>query len=514
MHKRFLEQLLKRFRAELAGTKAQRKVFSMSTSEGSLKPTRKIDLASQMRDDFRAVLRRNPIRARDEDGRLAALLESRGFKLDQKRLRAIQAPYLIDPNNVRELTRSVRAISSLLEQVIELALNSVTFMEQVGISPNIEELVLNDAPGRLSIEFARYDFIPSPGGPRFLEFNVDSPAGAAFSNVLDTEFQKTESARESGMHSLFPSAPTVDLYCDALLASYSEHARATVEKPNIAIVDFAGVSTAPEQELIAKCLRERGFVAELVDPREFEFRKEDRGLYHNNTRFHLVCRRALVPELARRRVLVAQLIHALRHGDVVVVNPVRSRIASNKGVLEILTSSAFERFFTPAENQLKARLLPWTRKLLPRKTDYLGREVDLLEFIGAHPERFVLKPGGSFGGEDVVLGPFVAREAWLSAIDETLRQEGVVQEYVPVARHSTPVLEGVEAAEQDKYLIMGAFAVRGEYAGCIARVSDDPVVNVRRGGGVVPVLELGGRSKTGPIEAARPRRRRTTGQNQ
>ena len=35
-----------------------------------------------------------------------------------------------------------------------------------------------------------------------------------------------------------------------------------------------------------------------------------------------------LPELARRRVLVAQLIHALRHGDVVVVNPVRSRIAS------------------------------------------------------------------------------------------------------------------------------------------------------------------------------------------
>jgi ligand-binding sensor domain-containing protein len=73
--------------------------------------------------------------------------------------------------------------------------------------------------------------------------------------------------------------------------------------------------------------------------------------------------------------------------------------------------------------------------------------------------------------------------------------------------------EGAEAAQQEKHLILGAFAVRGEFAGCIGRVSDDPVVNVRRGGGVIPVLELGGRSKTGPIEAARPRRRRTTGQN-
>jgi hypothetical protein len=81
--------------------------------------------------------------------------------------------------------------------------------------------------------------------------------------------------------------------------------------------------------------------------------------------------------------------------------------------------------------------------------------------------------------------------------------------------HPVPLVEGNEAVEQTRYLALGAFAVRGEYAGCIARVSRDPVVNVRRGGGVVPVLEVGGRSKTGPIEAARPRRRRTTGgQNQ
>jgi glutathionylspermidine synthase len=466
-----------------------------------------------MRDDFRALIRRNPLRARGEDERLAALLQERGFRLDDRRLRALMAPFIIDPTNVRELTRSVRALSSLLEQVIGLALSSVTFMEQIGISPNIEELVLNDSPGRLAIEFGRFDFIPAAGGPRFLEFNVDSPAGGVFSSILDAEFQQTETAREAGLHSLFPSAPPADLYCDALLAAYAEHARATVEKPNVAIVDFTGVSTTPEQELIAKCLRERGLVADLVDPREFEYRKEDRGLYHKGTRYHMVCRRVLVPELGRRRVLVAQFLYGLRHGDVVCVNPVRSRIASNKGILEILTSSAFERFFTAAENQLKARLLPWTRKLVPRKTDWLGREVDLIDFVANQPERFVLKPGGAFGGESVVLGPHTTRENWLAAVDETLRQQGVVQEYVPVAKHKVPVLEGAEAADLDKYLILGAFAVRGEYAGCIGRVSDDPVVNVRRGGGVIPVLELGGRSKTGPIEAARPRRRRTTGQN-
>jgi glutathionylspermidine synthase len=477
----------------------------------SSKPTRKLDLADGMLKDFRAVLRRSPVRAREGDAELSEALRERGFRMDGKSLRALQAPYLVSANDVRELTRDIRTISNLLEQVVELALNSVTFMEQMGVSPNIEELALNDSPSRLAIEFARYDFIPTAGGARFLEFNVDSPAGAVFSNILDTSFQQQEAARECGMHTLFPSSPTASLYADAMLAAYTEHARATDEKPNIAIVDFDGTPTLPEQELIAKTLQERGYHAKCVDPREFDYRTEDRGLYHADTRYHLVCRRALVPELARRRVLVGPFLRALRHGDVVVVNPLRSRLAGNKGVMEILTSSAFERFFTPAENQAKLRLLPWSRLLQERRTDYLGREIDLLPFVATRPEKFVLKPGAAFGGQDVVLGPFCDKQEWLKRLDEAVNQQGVVQEYVPACEHVTLLTEGSSIVEQKKYLTLGAFAIRGEYAGCIGRVSADPVVNVRRGGGIVPVLELGGRSKTGPIEAARPRRRRTTG---
>lgn len=479
--------------------------------DGSAKPTRKIDVAADMLKDFRAALRKSPVRARESDAHLTGTLRERGFRMDGKTLRAIQAPCILNANEVRELTRDVRVISSLLEQVVALALNSVAFMEQVGVSPNIEELALNDAPSRLAIEYARYDFIMSGGGPRFLEFNVDSPAGAVFSNILDTTFQQQEVAREGGMHTLFPSAPTPDLYADALLAAYNEHAKATEETPNIAIVDFDGTSTLPEQELLARTLEARGFHAKCLDPRGFEFKPEDRGLYHGDTRYHLVMRRALVPELARRRVLVAPFLRALRHGDVVCVNPLRSRLAGNKNVMEILTSSAFDRFFTAAENQSKLRLMPWTRMLQERTTDYLGRDIDLLPFVATRPEKFVLKPGGGHGGEDVVMGPFCDKQEWLKRLDEAVNNQGVVQEYVPACEHLTLLTEGSEVVEQKKYLTLGAFAIRGEYAGCIGRISDDPVVNVRRGGGVIPVLELGGRSKTGPIEAARPRRRRTTG---
>jgi glutathionylspermidine synthase len=482
------------------------------SGDKSASPTRKVNLAQDMLREYHALLRRSPVRARETSEALVQSLRKRGFRIDGANLRATPAPFLLTATEVRGLTRDVRMISNLLEQVVELSLNSVTFMEQLGVPPNVEELALHDTPSRLAIEFARYDYIPGPGGPRFIEFNVDSPAGSTFSNILDTEFQKFDLAREAGMHTLFPSAPPVDLYVDALLAAFSEHTHATVETPNVAVVDFNGTNTVPEQELLVQALRERGLVAALVDPREFEYRTTDRGLYHNDTRYHLVCRRALVPELARRRVLTGPFLRALRHGEVVAINPMRSRLAGNKGVLEVLTSQAFDRFFTPVENQAKTRLLPWTRLLVERRTDYLGRDVDLIPFVASKPEKFVLKPGAASGGQDVVLGAFCSQDEWLRSVDETLNHGGVVQEYVPAHKHPTPLVEGSEIVEQERYLTMGAFAIRGEYAGCIARVSEDPVVNVRRGGGIVPVLELGGRSKTGPIEAARPRRRRTTGQ--
>jgi hypothetical protein len=478
-------------------------------------PTRKINLAAEMQGDYHALVRRAPLRAREAADSLTQSLRARGFQLDGANLRAMPAPYLIPPADVRGLTRDVRLLSGLLEQVVELALSSAAFMEQLGVPPSVEELAVTDIPSRLAIEFSRYDFIPTGGGPRFVEFNVDSPAGSVFSNILDTEFQKLEIARECGMHTLFPSSPPVELYVDALLTAYSEHANAVVEKPNVAIVDFKGQATVPEQQLIADNLLERGYTAAVIDPREFEYRPGDRGLYHEGERYHLVCRRALVPELARRRVLVGPFLRGLRYGEVVTINPLRSRLAGNKSVLEILTSQAFDRFFTAVENQTKTRLLPWTRMLIERKTDYLGREVDLVPFVASKPERFVLKPGGGSGGQDVILGPFCSHDDWLRHVDSSLNNGGVVQEYVPAMEHPVPLVEGNEAVEQTRYLALGAFAVRGEYAGCIARVSRDPVVNVRRGGGVVPVLEVGGRSKTGPIEAARPRRRRTTGgQNQ
>ncbi|MCC6465877.1 MAG: glutathionylspermidine synthase family protein [Planctomycetes bacterium] len=484
----------------------------MHPSEGSIRPTRKLNLAQGMRDDFRTILRRNPLRAREADALLDQVLAARGFGLEHRKLRVWQAPVILDSGLVRELTRSVRTLSALLEQTTQLALGSVAFMEQLGISPNVEELALHDAPSRLAIEFARYDFLPSPHGPRFLEFNVDSPAGALLSNTLDTEFQKLESAREAGLHTLFPSSPPADLYEDAMLAAYGEHAFAVAESPNVAIVDFAGVNTRPEQEMLAQAVRARGLKAELLDPREFEFRRADRGLYAKDTRWHLVVRRVLAPELARRRVLVSQFLHGLRHGEVVTVNPLRSRLAGNKGVLEILTSQAFDRFFTMAENEQKARLLPWTRRMFERKTDYLDSEIDLVPFVTEKRDRFVLKPGGASGGDDVVIGAFTDAETWRRRIEECLNQDAVVQEYVPPVEHPVPLLEGNEVVEQSRFLVLGAFAIRGEYGGCIARINSDPVVNVRRGGGIVPVLEAGGRSKTGPIEASRPRRRRTTGQ--
>lgn len=483
----------------------------MAKSSDSGRRTARVDMALGMSEDFRDYLKSRPVAAREADEKLLGVLRESGFRMNRHDLRAVIGPWIMRDKEVKELTRDVRAMSKILERIIKLAMSSSAFMEQLGVPASVEELALLDTQSRLAIEFGRYDFIPTPEGPRFIEFNVDSAAGAVFCSTLNREFQATEAAKAVGMNKLLGSATEVSLIVDALLAAWKESTRHSVVPPRIAIVDFDDIPTRPEQAIIRdECIR-REIPCELIDPREFKYDRKQKALVANGEVWNLIYRRAMVTEMARRKVLVAEMLEGIKDGVALVINPFRSRVAGNKDVLEILTSDEYASYFSEPEHVLLARAVPWTRRLRERTTDYRGREVDLVDFIATRPEKFVLKPGTAYGGEAVVLGPFCKKLEWQKAVDRFLGNGGVVQEYVTAKTKTVPILEGATYAEVDKYMTMGACVVRGEYAGSIARVSDDPVVNVGNGGGVIPVLELGGRSKYSPIETARKKRRRRTG---
>ena len=91
------------------------------------------------------------------------------------------------------------------------------------------------------------------------------------------------------------------------------------------------------------------------------------------------------------------------------------------------------------------------------------------------------------GGQDVWLGIETEQERWNRILAEHAeRGDFVVQEYVPVPEEMFPTVEGGHVQMRLKRFNINPFGIGGRYAGMITRISDQAVINVSAGGGLLP----------------------------
>jgi hypothetical protein len=205
---------------------------------------------------------------------------------------------------------------------------------------------------------------------------------------------------------------------------------------------------------------------------------------------HLVYRRAAFEELLERLDEIQDFLRAYKDKAVCVVNPLRSRLASSKEIFSLMTNPEFDRFFTENENEMKCQHLPWTRCLSDAEDFYGHRKVFLIDFLKDEKETVVLKPAGSsHGARRVHIGKETPDGEWNAAVDRALKeQDWVIQEQVPV-----PVMTVPEAVNQKLDLAYKKYNFNllvsgGKYAGGFVRLSNESVVNVATGGGLMPAV--------------------------
>ena len=160
-----------------------------------------------------------------------------------------------------------------------------------------------------------------------------------------------------------------------------------------------------------------------------------------------------------------------------------------KGILECLTSKAFERLFTGDEVRRLRAHVPWTRVLSERKTDAPdGKKVDLLTYARRNRETLVLKPSWESGGEGIVLGPRATQARWEKALDRGLKTAGgwALQEHLGLPQLETAYLRGGEIHIRPCRATVGVFH-DGQAFAFHARVSPKPIVNVAQGGALSAV---------------------------
>ncbi len=259
--------------------------------------------------------------------------------------------------------------------------------------------------------------------------------------------------------------------------------------PGIAFVEATGAgATYSEIPGIARQFSARGVAAPCGDP--FQLRLSKAG----------VRLRRLPVDMVYRDVGFGEMADPARSGGEIAgfaallerraALPGFSGEFDHKGILEALTSPAYGRFFTPAENRLLRRCVPWTRVLWGRRTDTpAGARVDLPRYARACRDHLVIKPNRGCGGEGVTLGRETSAAAWEGAIERAILEPGrwvVQQRFQPELRPMVYLRHG-EIHSAACFSSLGLFYVR-DRLGLHGRISPDPIVNVARGGALACVF--------------------------
>ncbi|MFH1208452.1 MAG: glutathionylspermidine synthase family protein [Candidatus Omnitrophota bacterium] len=401
-------------------------------------------------------------------------------------LPAFYKAYFVTPKQQHLLKRAASAFSQILNKTARLYFEETQMKSHFRLSPEAEELVKIDPGYSQPVVFSRFDALLEGESLKLLEFNCDAPAGAAYADQLESSFLSEELIWPFAEEHHLAASERVQSVLSTLLSVYEEFGG--YETPQIAIVDWRHARTTPEFEHMKSHFEAKGYKTTIADPRELQYKGGK--LYHKGFRVHLVYRRATFDELLERLDEVQDLLRAYKDKAVCMVNPLRSRLASSKSIFSLLTTPEFDRFFTENENTMKRQHLPWTRCLSDAEDFYGHRKVFLIDFLKDEKETVVLKPSGSsHGARRVHIGRETPDGDWNAVVDRALKEEDwVIQEQVSVPVMTVPDIVNQRLDFIYKKYNFNMLVFGGKYAGSFVRLSDESVINVATGGGLMPAL--------------------------
>ncbi len=393
-------------------------------------------------------------------------------------------PHFLTAKQARLIHSVCDHLARMVDRIGDLYLHDPTLKDGFSMSPEAEELVRIDPGYSRTVALARFDCFVEGESIRFIELNCDSPAGMGYTDTLEQLLFETDELKDFFESAHMQREIRAQKLLDALLGVYEEFGG--FETPQIAIVDWKTVRTRPEFDILKLFFEGKGYKTTIADPRELRYKSGK--LYHGNFRIDLLYRRAIFNELLEKLRDVNDMMRAYKDRAVCMVNPLRSRLASSKALLSILTNPGYDHLFSATENEIKRQHIPWTRRVLDAERFYGGKKAYLIDFLKDEKDTLVLKPAEGYGGKDVTIGSETRDEEWNHTIDKALKSSWVVQEFVNPPFMTVPTIINHKLEFTAKKMNTGCFVFNGVYAGSLSRLSDESVVNVSRGGGLVPAI--------------------------
>ncbi len=427
--------------------------------------------------------------AGESQAQLDDQLRRRGLFFGDRPLCTVLRPRFLAPEQYQSLRTQTQTIVQAFTKAYEHALADEEFRGQFGLETWEEDLVRLTPGFRSPSPTARVDtFFESDGGHLWMtEYNAETPAAAAYNDVLTEVFLTLPIMREFLRHFTISPLPTRHHVLHALLDAYAQWDRSRV-RPQIAILDWREVPTYSEFVLFAEYFASHGLACRIADPRELEYRGG--RLWAGDFAITLIYKRVLLSELVERGGMNHPVIQAVRDGAACLVNSFRCKILHKKASLAVLSDERNSARFTASERQAIEAHVPWTRRVEERHTLFEGQRIDLIPFVLSHRAQLVLKANDAYGGKGIVLGWETTAAEWEHAVQHALSAPFVVQARVAVPRVPYPTVVDGTVQVIERLQDTNPYVFYGDYVdGCLTRLSTAALVNVTAGGGsTVPTV--------------------------
>ncbi len=399
----------------------------------------------------------------------ARRLRDHGIMFGAEPLPTFLRPHLLPPSGERWLA-DAEAMFALLERVVVRVLDSPEICSWLGFEGRALDLLRLDPGYRRSIIVGRPDALPCGDDVSFVEFNTDSPAMMTMADEIQDAMLDLPPLADLREH--LKCDMRVPALLEALLEAYREYGGRL--SPTIAIVDWPGEKTYHEQKRTAALFTKLGCPTEFAAPNALRY--DGHRLFADGRPIDLVYRRVLFRDFVRRAEELAPLLDAYRAGHVCMANPLRSYVAGTKALLALMHDPENPLSLLAEDRQLVERVVPATHVAVP------GATIDR--------ENWVLKKAESYGGKDVVVGPFVDDAEWTRALESVKESTWVRQAFEAPPKFSVPVVSGERYRLVEKFMNWNPFVFGGRHGGGITRVSESFLVSITRGGGLLPTLRV------------------------
>jgi uncharacterized circularly permuted ATP-grasp superfamily protein len=400
-------------------------------------------------------------------------------------------PFFLSPEDEERVRTVAEGVAVLAERVTLAALDDRHLFAQFHLREEEERLARMHTGYGPASTASRLDAFLLPDSLKFAEYNGESPAGAGYAETLAGIFSELPVMGKFSQHYEVHSYPLIAKLLDALMMSYLDWGGSSTT-PQIAIVDWEGVPTWSEFEILQERFERMGVPALVADPRELEF--DGRTLVAQGKVIDLVYRRVLINDIVAKPAECAALVKAYSANAVCVANNFRCKIPHVKAFFAVLTDEQNGALFSHSERELIRNHIPWTRVVADIKTAHYGRQVELLAFIREQKESLVLKPSDEYGGSGVTLGWETEEAAWDDAIERALTAKNgvwIAQERIPIRREVFPYITDVgQVHYRDMLVDFAPYLFRGKLCGFLTRLSTTGLANVTSGGGQVPAYRV------------------------